>query len=162
MRDLLSAIGNDEQSVRDKTMIDKLSEFEKIHPSRRSVKAVLLAGGKVLLLEKPNGRWDLPGGKVDPGETLFEGLRREILEEAGIKIDAAKFIAGWDKNTTGDEHNMVALYLASLDCKPQRSNIRLSNEHVTGDFFSFKNAAKLELPRRYCQALELAQSHISS
>ena len=34
--------------------------------------------------------WGLPGGKVDKGESLEEGLYREILEETGLKIDLSK------------------------------------------------------------------------
>jgi len=36
--------------------------------------------------------WGLPGGKVDPGETVSEGLIREILEELGGTIDKPKLI----------------------------------------------------------------------
>ncbi len=33
------------------------------------------------------GLWDIPGGKIETGETLWEGLVREIYEETGIKLD---------------------------------------------------------------------------
>lgn len=36
--------------------------------------------------ERHAGRWELPGGKVDPGETLMGALQREILEELGTHI----------------------------------------------------------------------------
>lgn len=49
-------------------------------------KAVLRdAGGKVLLLKDAHyGTWDLPGGHLTEGETLEDGLRREISEETGL------------------------------------------------------------------------------
>jgi 8-oxo-dGTP pyrophosphatase MutT (NUDIX family) len=44
--------------------------------------------GKILLLKRAGGAmtgtWYLPGGAVDPGETVEEAARRELLEEAGI------------------------------------------------------------------------------
>ncbi|HXK32818.1 MAG TPA: NUDIX hydrolase [Dehalococcoidia bacterium] len=44
--------------------------------------------GKILLLKRAAGdsvgAWYLPGGAVDPGETVEEGARRELLEEAGL------------------------------------------------------------------------------
>lgn len=43
--------------------------------------------GKVLLeRRKDNGKYCFPGGSIDLNETVIEGLRREILEETGIRI----------------------------------------------------------------------------
>ena len=42
------------------------------------------AEGNRLLIRR-NGRWDLPKGKVEPGETLLQGALRETLEETGIE-----------------------------------------------------------------------------
>lgn len=38
-----------------------------------------------MLLIQRNGRWDLPKGKVEPGETLLQAALREVEEETGIK-----------------------------------------------------------------------------
>ena len=50
------------------------------------------------------GRWDILGGHVEPGETLEECLRREVLEEAGwhvTRIGALAYQHEWDEETPG-------------------------------------------------------------
>jgi phosphoglycolate phosphatase len=50
--------------------------------------------GEVLLVRtrKWSGKWGIPGGKVDYGETLEEAFRREIREETGLHVQAAKLV----------------------------------------------------------------------
>ncbi|WP_295364984.1 Nudix family hydrolase, partial [Arenimonas sp.] len=53
------------------------------------------ARGRILLARRTAGRdlagaWEFPGGKVEPGETPFQALERELHEELGIRIQAAE------------------------------------------------------------------------
>ena len=53
--------------------------------------AVIFDGGKVLITRRPDdarhpGFWEFPGGKVDPGESPEEALRREIREELDAEV----------------------------------------------------------------------------
>lgn len=62
---------------------------------KRRMRYVRAAGGIVtddsgdMLLIRRNGRWDLPKGKVEPGETLLQGALREVEEETGMKVACA-------------------------------------------------------------------------
>jgi 8-oxo-dGTP diphosphatase len=52
------------------------------------------AQGRVLIAERPpgkhmSGRWEFPGGKIEPGETEQVALARELQEELGIELLAA-------------------------------------------------------------------------
>lgn len=52
--------------------------------------------GRILLIRRRNppqaGRWTLPGGKVEPGETLCAAVVRELLEETGFSVEVGELL----------------------------------------------------------------------
>lgn len=60
---------------------------------------VLDEKGDVLLVkEKEDGRWTLPGGWVDVGESPSEAVEREVEEESGNRVRAVRWLALWDRD----------------------------------------------------------------
>jgi 8-oxo-dGTP diphosphatase len=67
---------------------------------RKLVVAALIvnARGEVLLTQRREDQdlplyWELPGGKIEPGEAPADALRREIIEELGVEVDVGRV---WD------------------------------------------------------------------
>jgi len=81
------------------------------------VGAAILRDGRVLAARRTSpaaaaGRWEFPGGKVEPGETPEQALVREIAEELGCRV----VVTGWldGQATIGDTH-VLTVAIASLD-----------------------------------------------
>jgi len=78
--------------------------------------------------------WHLPGGGVEPGETLATALERELREEGNIELDAAPALFGiyWNRRATQRDH--VALYVVRSfrQSAPPRPN----SEIIAHGFFA--------------------------
>lgn len=72
--------------------------------------------GRFLLTSRPEGKvyaghWEFPGGKVEPGETVEQALRRELHEELGITIGAAH---PWREEIVSYPHARVRLHFCKV------------------------------------------------
>ncbi|KKU52636.1 MAG: hypothetical protein A3H69_03230 [Candidatus Sungbacteria bacterium RIFCSPLOWO2_02_FULL_47_9] len=92
---------------------------------------ILQVGVKILLHNKENkylllrrsaekypdvrGRWDIVGGRINPGTTLLENLKREVQEETGLSIDGApQLIAAQDILSTADRQVVRLTYVGRV------------------------------------------------
>lgn len=103
---------------------------------RPSVYGIIVKDSSVLLLRnKSNGKLWVPGGGIDLGERILDGLRREITEEAGVEVeigDLLFFRENFFYYQPLDEayHAFLFFYL----CKPKA--VELLADHLVDDFES--------------------------
>ena len=121
---------------------DKSTDVDEI------VKAVLVSDSGVLLLrrapsEAHSDKWDLPGGHLIEGEDAESGLLREVWEETGLRIGAAKEMYSQGKNT---------YFKASLPS----GEIKLSKEHTEYAIVSKEELSEYVLPEKYLNAVKRA------
>ena len=69
---------------------------------RVDVRAAVFREGQLLMVrERSDGNWALPGGWADVGEIPSEAAEREVLEEAGFRVKARKLVGVYDANRFG-------------------------------------------------------------
>src|SRR5688500_6257844 len=85
---------------------------------RVGVGAVVLRGDRVLLVKRGGqpsaGKWSLPGGLVDLGETTQEATRREVFEECGLRVRLAG-VAGVVDRVVRDGDGRVRYHYVLVD-----------------------------------------------
>jgi A/G-specific adenine glycosylase len=65
------------------------------------------------------GLWEFPGGKIEPGETVQECIRREILEELGIEIEVGEHLISLDHIYTHFQVTLNVYYCRYLGGETQ-------------------------------------------
>jgi ADP-ribose pyrophosphatase YjhB (NUDIX family) len=100
------------------------------------VRAAVFREEKLLLVrERMDGGWTLPGGWADVGDDPSEAAEREVLEEAGFRVKARKVIGVYDANRVGPLEIFHAFKIVFL-CELVSGEARTSNETSEVDFFS--------------------------
>jgi len=123
-----------------------------------SIKGVLLVDGKVVLVKNPREEWELPGGRVDAGETHAQTLMREFQEEPAVQVTVADPIDSYVFEVIPGRHVEIVTYGCTL-AGPFAP--RISEEHVEHGLWSVQRLAEINLPRGYRLSIE-AWARLSS
>lgn len=76
----------------------------------------------ILLVRKPRCRWNLPGGKVEPGETRADAATRELEEETGLLADGMLYLMELEAGST--RHHVYEASVLNIDeVRPQNEII---------------------------------------
>lgn len=96
---------------------------------RITIKAIIFKNDSFLLVEDHKGKWEMPGGKVDFGESPEDTLKRELNEELGVE-DAVinDLVKSWTfcVQSEGDDYQFIVI-VYSADIGNQ--DIKHSDEH---------------------------------
>jgi len=82
--------------------------------------ALIDADERILLMrERSDNRWSLPGGWADPLDTPSRAVEREVLEETGYGATAVKLVGCWDRDTQGHLPKLpFSIYKLFFLCEP--------------------------------------------
>lgn len=112
-----------------------------------STKAFIFHQNKVLILREADayedgynaGTYEIPGGRIEPGEPFDAGLLREIKEEAGltsITVGKPFFVGEYRPVVRGEQWQVVAIY---FECSTATDKVTLSKDHDSYEWIDPKN-----------------------
>ena len=115
----------------------------------------------LLMQEKTDGRWSLPGGWADPGDSPSSAVTREILEETGYHSSAVKLIACWDREIQQNPPPLaVHVYKLFFLCRPDGTvQPPAALETLDVGWFAIGELPPLSLGRVNHRQLERALAH---
>jgi 8-oxo-dGTP pyrophosphatase MutT (NUDIX family) len=118
---------------------------------RISIKGVLLVDGGVVLVKNPRNEWELPGGRLEVGETPESALVREFEEELSIRISVEAPIDSYLFEVVPEKNVFIVTYGCALagEFKP-----RLSDEHSEYFVCAVADLPGVNLPRGYRESVK--------
>ncbi|GHF41546.1 ADP-ribose pyrophosphatase YjhB (NUDIX family) [Deinococcus metalli] len=131
------------------------------------VRAIVLnpAGEVLLTRERADGRWSLPGGWADPGESPREIAVREVREETGRTVRAVRLLAVLDKGKHPHPADLWAVYKLFIHCDlvGSEGSGHVANTETTDSGWFLVDALPplslgRNLPEQVQRAVELARN----
>ena len=114
------------------------------------VKGIVRKNDHILVLVKPNGTLDLPGGRVENGETIKSALQREINEETGLKVEIHDPVEKWSFYKTPDQ----LIKGITLECDYLEGKVKLCSEHKSYFWTAIESVKRLNFNRNFLRDLK--------
>lgn len=115
-----------------------------------SIKGVVCQGDKVILLKNDREEWELPGGKLELGESPENCIVREIAEELGLTVRIGSLLDTWVYHISPE----VVVFIVTYGCYPEPfTKITPSSEHTDFGFFSILEIEDLKMPINYKKSI---------
>ena len=122
--------------------------------------AVVRDGGILLVRERRDQKWCLPGGWADVGDIPSEMVAREVWEESGFEVVPRKVLAVFDANRGGTPLEFFHAYKIIFLCDITSGEARPSDETMDVGFFSFDELPPLSMQRTNEKHLAEVRAHL--
>lgn len=124
--------------------------------------AIIDSEGRILLVrEKSDGLWCMPGGWADVGETPAEMVVREVREESGLDVTPVRLAGVYDANRSGEPLSFFHAYKLVFICEIAGGNVGPGDETSDAGFFPFDDLPPLSSERTNERHLAEIERHLA-
>ncbi len=124
-----------------------------------SVKGVVWQAQRVVLLKNERDEWELPGGKLELGETPEDCVAREIAEEVGLRVKIGPLLDSWVYHIAAGVDVLILTY----GCYPEPfSAVTHSTEHKAVGLFTLPEIQMLPMPAGYKRSIHTWAAHLAA
>ena len=121
---------------------------------------------KVLLTKRTdNGRWCIPGGGMDPGESVEEACVREVYEETGLHVETTRLVGVYTNPGMVVEYadgNVIQPVAISFEAVVTGGEMGLSNETTDVGYFPVEEMEKLDLMENHVERIQDAMKNLET
>src|SRR5215207_4751200 len=126
------------------------------------VRGAVVRDGKILLIqERADGNWAMPGGWADLGNSPASVAEREVWEESGFRVKAEKVVAVIDANRI-EPFEFYHAYKIIFLCRLLNGEPRISHETLAVDFFDPNDLPPLSVYRTNEDMLREVFAHVDT
>jgi ADP-ribose pyrophosphatase YjhB (NUDIX family) len=112
------------------------------------IRSSVFNNDKILMVrEKIDGAWSLPGGWADVNTSVSESAVRECFEEAGAKVKPLRLIAVHHANKHNNPHFPYTIYKIFVECELVENSFKENTETLEAGFFDIDNLPELSFER---------------
>ncbi|MEN8157619.1 MAG: NUDIX hydrolase [Bacteroidota bacterium] len=108
----------------------------------------------LMVKERVDSNWSLPGGWCDVGYTPREVAEKEAFEEAGIKVKAKRVLAIFDKRCHDHPEDLYYTYKIFMECEAENFEISTGMETLDVGFFPQDRYPELSTPRNTAEQID--------
>jgi ADP-ribose pyrophosphatase YjhB (NUDIX family) len=120
------------------------------------IRASVFKDDKILMVrEKIDGAWSLPGGWADVNTSVSESAARECLEEAGASVKPKRIIAIHQADKHFNRPSPYTIYKIFVECELIENNFSENTETLEAGFFPFDSLPPLSTERNTREQIEI-------
>jgi ADP-ribose pyrophosphatase YjhB (NUDIX family) len=161
LREIAAEIVHDHTGLPEEELLADFAMQPGYATPKVDVRGAVVRDGQILLVqERVDERWCMPGGWADVGDLPSEMVVREVWEESGFQVVPRKVVGVYDANRSGRPLELYHAYKVIFLCELTGGEARPSDETLGAGFFPFDDLPPLSTSRTHQRHLAEVQAHL--